>query len=147
MKKIVFLSFALMLFGCITKKYHGGVPIRPNQQEQIKEAKTKKDVVEILGSPSATNFVGAEKWYYYTSEGEIWAFLDPKFSKYDILTISFDKNDHIKDIKLSNLANKEMAQNESLKTLLPSEIKIGFFAELFGNIGRFNAAGSNGNGN
>ena len=142
MKKILILGLALTLCACITKEYRGGVPIRESQKEQIKNANTKRDVIEILGSPAATNFVGPEKWYYYTSEGEVWAFLDPKFSKYDILTISFDGSDNIKEVKLSNLANKEIAQNEDEKTELPSDIKLGFFAELFGNIGRVNTAGT-----
>ncbi|MCR5506440.1 MAG: outer membrane protein assembly factor BamE [bacterium] len=145
MKKFAILGLIFTLCACITKEYRGGVPIRPRQMEQIQDAKSKKDVVEILGSPAATNFVGPEKWYYYTSEGEIWAFLDPKFSKYEILTISFDSSDDIKEIKLSNLAEKDFAQNEDEKTNLPSDIKLGFFAELFGNIGRFNAAGTSGN--
>lgn len=146
MKKFAILGLILTLCACITKEYRGGVPIRPRQREQIQSAKSKKDVVEILGSPAATNFVGPEKWYYYTSEGEIWAFLDPKFSKYEILTISFDSADNIKEIKLSNLSNNTtFAQNNDEITKLPSDIKLGFFAELFGNIGRFNSVGTNGN--
>ena len=140
MKKLIILSFLLTLCACITKEYKGGIPIRPHQREQIQNAKTKKDVIAILGSPAATNFVGEEKWYYYTSKGEIWAFLDPKFSKYEILTIKFDKQNDIKEIQLSNIANNNMQLNEKLKTELPSDIKLGFFAELFGNIGRFNAS-------
>ncbi len=145
MKKLFVLSLVLTLCACITKEYRGGVPIRPHQMEQIQNAKTKANVLEILGSPAATNFVGPEKWYYYTSKGEIWAFLDPKFSKYEILTISFDSADNIKDINLSNIAKADMSTNESAKTELPADIKIGFFAELFGNIGRFNSVGTQGN--
>ena len=144
MKKLVILCMISVLCACITKEYRGGVPIRPHQMEQIKNANSKVDVLAILGSPSATNFVGPEKWYYYTSKGEIWAFLDPKFSKYEILTISFDASDKIKDIKLSNIADVNMKQNESVQTELPSDVKLGFFAELFGNIGRFNTPTSSG---
>ena len=143
MKKLLVLGLIISTCACIRKDYRGGVPIRPHQQEQIKTASTKRDIVEILGSPAATNFVGPEKWYYYTSTGEIWAFMDPKFSKYEILTISFDSSDNIKEIKLSQLENSNFNQNEDEKTQLPSDIKLGFFAELFGNIGRFNSVGSN----
>ena len=145
MKKLIAFGLIFALCSCITKEYRGGIPIRPHQMEQIQNAKTKPEVLEILGSPAATNFVGPEKWYYYTSKGEIWAFLDPKFSKYEILTISFDSFDNINEIKLSNLAGVDMTQNEDEKTKLPSDIKLGFFAELFGNIGRFNTVGTQGN--
>lgn len=143
MKKLITFGLIFTLCACITKEYRGGVPIRPHQMEQIKNANSKADVLAILGSPAATNFVGAEKWFYYTSKGEVWAFLDPKFSKYEILTITFDSYDKIKDIRLSNIAGVDMAQN-SEQTQLPSDIKLGFFAELFGNIGRFNGAGATG---
>ena len=143
MKKMFILGLVFTLCACITKEYRGGVPIRPHQMEQIQNASSKMDVLTILGSPAATNFVGQEKWYYYTSKGEIWAFLEPKFSKYEILTITFDATDNIKDIRLSNIAGVDMAQN-SEQTELPSDIKLGFFAELFGNIGRFNGAGATG---
>ena len=145
MKKLLTFVLVFTLCACITKEYRGGIPIRPHQMEQIQNAKTKSEVFEILGSPAATNFVGPEKWYYYTSKGEIWAFLDPKFSKYEILTIGFDSSNNINEIKLSNLAGVDMAQNEDAKTEIPSDIKLGFFAELFGNIGRFNTVGTQGN--
>ncbi len=131
MNKLKFCIIALCLSGCITKKYTNGVPIRPHQYKQIQNAKIKKDVFNILGSPSAQNFVGEEKWFYYTSNSEVFAFLDPKFSKYEILSISFDKNDNIKNIKLTNLVNKEISCNTNIKTSLPSDIELNFFQELF----------------
>ena len=127
----------LALSGCITRDYRGGVPIRPLQMEQIKNAKTKADVVEILGTPAATNMVGVEKWFYYNSEGSKFAFFDPKFSKYNILAITFDASDNIRDIRLSNLNKKHFVYNDEVETDLPSAIELNFFQELFGNIGKF----------
>lgn len=141
MKKIVICFTLLLLTSCIKKEYTSGVPIRPHQHEQIKNAKTKQDVFTILGSPAAINFVGEEKWFYYTSSGEVFAFLDPEFNKYEILSIGFDINDNIKSIKLRNLKDKDFACNKEVKTTLPSDIELNFFQELFGNIGRFNAGG------
>ena len=138
MKKNILCILVLLLCSCITKQYKNGVPIRPHQYEEIQKAKTKQEVYNILGSPAAQNFVGEEKWFYYTSEGEIFAFLDPKFSKYEILSIGFDNNDNIKSIVLRDLKNKDIAFNTDVKTTLPSDIQLNFFQELFGNIGRFN---------
>ncbi len=137
MKKILISMVILSLCGCITKEYKGGIPIRQRQYDQIKTAKTKNDIYEILGSPSATNFVGTEKWFYYTSEGTIFAFMDPKFTKYEILSITFDKNNNISNINLKDLKNKDLSYNKSETTNLPSEIKLSVFQELFGNIGKF----------
>lgn len=145
MRNLAISIIVLSLCSCITKEYKGGVPIRQSQYSEIRNATTKQDVYKILGSPAAQNFVGDEKWYYYTSEGEAFAFLDPKFSKYEVLVIGFDSNDKIKDIKLKNLANKELVYNKKVKTELPSDIKLGFFEELFGNIGKFTNSGLSGN--
>ncbi|MBQ1885564.1 MAG: outer membrane protein assembly factor BamE, partial [Bacteroidales bacterium] len=79
----------IFISGCITRDYRGGVPIRPLQMEQIQSAKTKADVANILGTPAAVNMVGVEKWFYYNSEGSQFAFFDPRFAKYNILTITF----------------------------------------------------------
>lgn len=141
MKKFTICFVLLLLTSCIKKEYTSGVPIRPHQYEQIKNAQTKQDVFAILGSPAAINFVGDEKWFYYTSSGEIFAFLDPEFNKYEILSIGFDKDNKIKNIKLNNLKDKDFACNKEVKTNLPSDIELNFFQELFGNIGRFNAGG------
>ena len=51
-------------------------------------------------------------------------------------------SDKIKEIKLSKLETSDFSRNENVKTQLPSDIKLVFFAELFGNIGRFNSAGT-----
>ena len=112
MKKIAICFILLTLTACIKKEYTSGVPIRPHQYEQIKNAQTKQDVFAILGSPAAINFVGDEKWFYYTSSGEVFAFLDPEFNKYEILSIGFDKDNKIKSIKLNNLKDKYFACNK-----------------------------------
>ena len=135
---VVFLS---LIGGCITRDYRGGVPIRPSQMERINSAKTKADVADILGTPAATNMVGAEKWFYYNSEGTKFAFFDPKFSQYNILAITFDSSDNISDIHLSNLADKDIVFDTDHETDLPSDIKLHFFQELFGNIGKFSNSG------
>lgn len=140
MKNLFAFFMIFGLTGCLTKDYKSGVPIRESQIQEIKKATTKKEVYEILGSPASTNFIGDEKWFYYTAEGKIFAFLDPKFSKYEILSIKFNKDDTISEIKLKNIANKNLKINTEKETYLPSEIKLNFFEELFGNIGKFNAS-------
>ena len=137
------LVFALC--GCVTRDYRGGVPIRPLQMELVKSAQTKAEVAEILGSPAATTVVGTEKWFYYNAEGSQFAFFDPQYSKYNILTITFDESGKISDIRLHELKDSNFAYNEKVETELPSEIKLNFFQELFGNIGRFNNSGMGGN--
>ena len=142
MKKFLLYVIILNLSGCFLTKHHkAGIPIRPKQYEDVQASTTKRDVVKLLGSPSATNFVGEEKWFYYSSESEAFAFFKPEFSKYNILSITFDKDDNIKNIVIKDLKDKNFAFNDDKHTVLPSDIKLNFLQELFGNIGKFNSPG------
>ena len=140
MKNLFKILMIFALSGCLTKEYKSGVPIRPTQINEIKLATTKAEIYNILGSPASTTFVGDEKWFYYTAQGEIFAFLDPKFSKYEILSIKFNPDDTINEIKLKNISHKKFNINMERETSLPSEIKLNFIEELFGNIGKFNTS-------
>ncbi len=141
MKNYVAICSMFLLSACLTKEYKTGVPIRQAQIEKVQASTNKQQVYDVLGSPAAVSFVGAEKWFYYTAEGKIFAFLDPSFSKYDVLTIKFNSDDSIADIKLKNIADDGFEIDLTKNTDLPSEIKLNFFQELFGNIGKFNATG------
>ncbi|MDR2098481.1 MAG: outer membrane protein assembly factor BamE [Rickettsiales bacterium] len=142
MRKIFCMAMCLLLASCITKEYKSGVPIREAEMERMQSAATKRQVRDILGSPSSMTFVGPEKWFYFNAEGSIFAFLDPKFQKYQILSVKFNPDDTVAEMKLSDIKDKEFATAEA-GTELPSEIKLSFFQELFGNIGRFSAVPEN----
>ncbi|MBD5405674.1 outer membrane protein assembly factor BamE [bacterium] len=141
MKNYVAICSVFLLSACLTKEYRSGVPMRASQIEQVKSSTTKKEVYDLLGSPASVSFVGAEKWFYYTAEGKIFAFLDPMFSKYEVLTVKFNSDDSVNEIKLKNISDSSFDVDLAKKTELPSEIKLNFFQELFGNIGKFNSSG------
>lgn len=141
MKNYVAICSVFLLSACLTKEYKSGVPMRASQIEQVKSSTTKKEVYDLLGSPASVSFVGAEKWFYYTAEGKIFAFLDPMFSKYEVLTVKFNSDDSVNEIKLKNISDSSFDVDLAKETELPSEIKLNFFQELFGNIGKFNSSG------
>ncbi|MBD5398356.1 outer membrane protein assembly factor BamE [bacterium] len=140
MKNYVAICSVFLLSACLTKEYKSGVPMRQSQIEQVQHSTTKKEVYDVLGSPASVSFVGDEKWFYYTAEGKVFAFLDPMFSKYEVLTVKFNSDDSVDEIKLKNISDNSFEINLSKQTDLPSEIKLNFFQELFGNIGRFNSS-------
>lgn len=141
MKNYVAICSIFLLSACFTKEYKSGVPMRASQIEQVKNSTTKKEVYDLLGSPASVSFVGDEKWFYYTAEGEVFAFLDPIFSKYEVLTVKFNPDDSVNEIRLKNISDSSFDVDLAKKTDLPSEIKLNFFQELFGNIGKFNSSG------
>lgn len=140
MRNYIAICSLFILSACLTKEYKSGVPMRQSQIEQVQSSTTKKEVYDVLGSPASVSFVGDEKWFYYTAEGNVFAFLDPMFSKYEVLTVKFNNDDTINEIKLKNISDNSFEVNLSKNTDLPSEIKLNFFQELFGNIGKFNSS-------
>ncbi|MDR1476612.1 MAG: outer membrane protein assembly factor BamE [Rickettsiales bacterium] len=139
MTKPFAIAATIMLAAC-AREYKAGVPMREIQVEAVKSAKTKAEVTQILGSPAAVTFAGPEKWFYFNAEGSVFAFFDPDFKRYDILSIGFDEADDITEIRLKNLANRSFGIS-SETTEVQSEIRLNFFEELFGNIGRFSPGG------
>lgn len=143
MKKIIKISIIpFLLSGCIYKEYKSGIPVRELEYNQVQHAATKQNVVDILGQPSAKTIIGQEQWIYHMMEGKILAFLDPKFTKYDVIVISFNKN-KVQNITLKDLKNKNLKSRVDASTNFPAEIKLSFFQELFGHIGKFKQGGLN----
>lgn len=132
----------LLLSGCIYKEYKVGIPVRDTEYQKVQTATTKQDVINVLGNPTAKTVIGQEKWIYHIIQGKSFAFLDPKFTKYDIIVISFNKNT-VNAITIKDLKNKNFTSKINKTTNFPAEIKLSFFEELFGHIGRFKQSGMN----
>ena len=143
MKNLIKISIIpFLLNGCIYREYKTGIPVRDSEYKQVQKATKKQDVIKILGNPSAKTIIGQEKWIYHIIEGETFAFLDPKFTRYDVMVISFNKN-NVTGITLKDLKNKNLNSKITDTTNFPAEIKLSFFQELFGHIGRFKQSGLN----
>jgi outer membrane protein assembly factor BamE (lipoprotein component of BamABCDE complex) len=142
MKKFLTLALLPLLAACITKEYKSGVPIRDAELEKMRAAATKSEVYGVLGSPSSVTFAGPEKWFYFNAEGSVFAFFDPKFTKYQILSVKFNPDDTVAELRVSDIKDEEFSTADA-RTDLPSEIRLSFFQELFGNIGRFSAVPGN----
>ncbi len=57
----------------------------------------------------------------------------------DILAISFDDEDYVADIRHYTVADNKLIDPVSKKTVIHGK-DVNFFAELFGNVGRFGSA-------
>ena len=82
---------------CSPSINHHGYIARPGAFGQITEGMSKTEVEGILGSPSTTasiNFDGDSN-YYITSITESRAFLQPKETSREVITVRFDKNEQV----------------------------------------------------
>ena len=137
-RKILYIALLLPLSACITRKVDLGVPMRESQIETVKAAKTKAEVAGALGSPAATTLDG-DKWFYFRAGGTRFAFLHPRFNKYQILEVEFEGETKVKEVALRDVKDNNFS-TDSRKTKYTDE-STNFFRELFGNVGQFNMAG------
>ena len=112
--------------------------MRESQIEAVQAAKTKAEVAAALGSPAATN-LGGDKWFYFRAEGTRFAFLNPSFSKYQILEVEFAKDNKVKEVAMRDIKDKDFSRDPRITP--HGDEGFDFFAELFGNVGRVNVAG------
>jgi outer membrane protein assembly factor BamE (lipoprotein component of BamABCDE complex) len=140
MNKATLAIAALLMCSCAPKRYGLGVAMRPDQIAEVGNAKTKADVVKILGSPQAITMFGTEKWFYADAKGTAIAFFEPTFSQYNITAISFDADNNVSGVETRDVSERDFAQADG-NTALPGAKEDGFFAALFGNVGRMNMGG------
>lgn len=101
----------------------------------------KEAVLSTLGSPSSRSSFGPESWYYINNTKESYAFLKYEITEQDVVRINFDELGLVDDIKHFNMDDSKDIDIVQRQT--PSEgHSMGFFEQILGNIGRFNAPGS-----
>ena len=106
----------------------------------IKKQISDKDTVEkVMGSPTFVSYIDDEPvWVYFSEEERRLLFFKPKILERKIMTLKFDKQSLVKDIKFYDLDDEQSVNFAHNYTKVESNKK-GFFSELFGNIGQVRA--------
>ena len=133
-----FFSFfaALALTACTSTIDNRGFDFELVKAEQIQKGQTKQDVINILGSPSATSSFKDKAWYYVSRRISTKSFFAPDVQDNKVLAIYFDTSDRVekvehvtKDNVINVTPNKEKTETSGYET--------GVMREVFGNFGRF----------
>ena len=94
--KIIFAIVFFQLNSCGLKvtENHGQIYEENIDFQELQVGKTtKKEIVELLGSPSTTsNFDKEQSWFYISSEFRKYVFLDGVNTDQKILILSFNKD-------------------------------------------------------
>lgn len=133
------LALALSLAACVTRdEVRGYVP----DEEALSAVKpgvhTREQVIEMLGSPSTVSTFTEHRdtWYYITRRTERFAFLDEKLVDQQVVAIAFDQSGRVSEI--TRLGTEDARDVNPVDRRTPTLGKeLGFFEQLFGNIGRF----------
>jgi outer membrane protein assembly factor BamE (lipoprotein component of BamABCDE complex) len=140
---IFILSLLTILAGCSSIKNNRGYIPDPKMTDAIRvDVDTKKSVQNMLGNPTMRPTFDDENWYYYSKRTERWAFFKERVTEMDILAISFDSEDYVSDIRRYSVEDNQIIDPVSKTTVTHGKDE-NFFAELFGNVGRFGGGGSN----
>jgi outer membrane protein assembly factor BamE (lipoprotein component of BamABCDE complex) len=141
----VFLVCALLLAGC---SWLAPAPtLRGNRiaEDQLKElvpgTSTRADVTALVGSPTARATFDDNTWIYISEMtqpriGRVLGELDQH-----VVVMTFSEQGVLQDIKRLDKADALPVTMVARTTPSPGT-EANFFQELFGNIGRFNAAGA-----
>lgn len=141
--KALFLTcgacFLVMTTACSPKVDNGGYVQETPIKDLVTVGKSNRDdVISKLGSPSAQSSFGDETWYYITARKEAYAFMRPEIVEQEVVRIEFDKAGIVS--KVESYSRDSSKEFDLVKRTTPTEgHTLGFFEQILGNLGRFNA--------
>jgi outer membrane protein assembly factor BamE (lipoprotein component of BamABCDE complex) len=124
---------------------HGSVIDKQKLAEVKPGQMTRREVQEILGSPSSKAVFDKESWYYISSRTESFAFFEPKITQRKIVIIRFDKKGLVSNVDSLNLKDGQKIQ--MVDRVTPTKGKeYSLIEQLVGNIGTYHKRTSAGAG-
>lgn len=116
---------------------HGYVPTEADLAE-IEPGVDTKDTVEVIaGRPASTSFLDQDGWFYVKSEYRQTGPAARRETARDIVAIFFDEDEVVLSVERLGIEDGEIVALSRRVTDAPTA-GIGFFQQLFGNIGNFN---------
>lgn len=93
-------------------------------------------VKAMLGTPSVTATFTDKRWYYVSRTTEQLAFFKPEVLEQQIVMVAFDDSGVVQDVRNIDLAEAEKVNPVNDETPTRGR-ELGFWEQIFGNIGRF----------
>lgn len=136
---LALMTFVLLAAGCSPTISQHGHRISDEDLARIEPGVTdQRDVLSLLGSPSAQATFETDRWYYVTQRTERTSFYQEELTQQDVVTVTFAQNGTVDAIEKHGLdqANNVVPSDDKTKTL-GNELSL--VEQLLGNIGRFNS--------
>lgn len=129
---------ASMLTACTAQyRNHGYVPPEEDLQQIVPGVDTRGTVEELVGVPTTSGVLSDSAFYYVGSTVKHFGPRKPEVIDRQVLVISFDEAEVVKNIELFGLEDGMVVPITSRVT--ESGSNIGLIRKLFGNIGQFSA--------
>lgn len=137
------LSLAILGLGACSSgiSTHGNLPDKEVVDGIQPGVHSQQDVLGMLGSPSTISTFEGDRWYYIGSRAESVAFFEPDVLERNVLVVSFRPDGRVGEKKVYTL--NDGREVEPVDRITPTEGKeLTVLQQLFGNIGRFTATGT-----
>jgi outer membrane protein assembly factor BamE (lipoprotein component of BamABCDE complex) len=133
---------ASVMAGCAPIVDTRGNMVDSDRMATVKVGQTSREqVLQALGSPSATALFDDESWYYIGKRTETLAFFAPEVLEQQVVIIRFDSNGVVSGI--DRLEKEDGNQVQLVQRTTPTAgAEMTFLQQMFGNLGRFNPAGT-----
>ena len=138
---LVFLGVSCLLIACTPVTAQRGNMLEDTQLPKIVAGEsTMTDVLQSFGSPTAQSTFDTNIWYYIGQETEKYGILDHEVVEERIVSVTFNEEGIVQVV--------EEVDNERLEVPYASDTTpthgndFTFLQQLLGNVGRFNAPGS-----
>lgn len=136
----IVVAGGLLASGCSRLKDQQGYLADPVLVENIApQIDNRQSVEATLGQPSIAGTFDDKVYYYVTSNTEQFAFFTPDPTSHKVMAVHFDEKDNVDRIEYFGLDDIASVNLEDDKTPTRGR-EMGFFEQLFGNIGRFSGA-------
>jgi outer membrane protein assembly factor BamE (lipoprotein component of BamABCDE complex) len=138
------IAILALTAGCTRIRDHKGYVADQVLIDSVQPGIDNRDSVErTLGRPTFAAQFDDRTWYYVSRETRQLAFSTPKPVKQIALAVHFDATGNVTSVQKTGMETVVSLSPESGKTPTLGRDR-GFFAELFGNIGRVGAGGDTG---
>lgn len=137
---VVFAALLLsVLVACAPREEYRGAVIDEDKLAQIEVGKTTQaQVSTLMGSPSTSSTFPewGTTYFYISSQTEAIAFMAPDLIDQQVVSVSFDENSRVKEVKRYGMKDGKQVAFVSRET--PTRGKeMTVLEQLFGNFGRF----------
>ena len=143
--KMFLLSAGILISACNSDIFisHTGNMPSDDKVAMVFKGQSKKDVLEVLGSPSNVVSLDKDTWIYMSSAIKQVAFMAPKEVDREVLVVKFNNEGRVISIDKMNQQNGEQLQVANEQT--PNqEQEQGFFRKYFGGVGQYLPFGNSG---
>ncbi len=145
--KIFLLSAGILVTACNSDTFisHTGNMPSDDKVAMVFKGQSKKDVLEVLGSPSNVVSLDKDTWIYMSSAIKQVAFMAPKEVDREVLVVKFSEDGRV--ISVNKMDKQSGEQFTVAEEQTPNqEHEQGFFRKYFGGVGQYLPFG-NGKGN